>query len=80
MIMDKDSAVSALKQRDDVIKSLDNKCYKLSRLSRTLLDALESSIVHKEMSYDDRTLMKTETKAIIGVIENNHPIETLTQD
>ena len=68
MEMDTTSAISVLKKREKTIRELDSKCYKLSRLTRTLLSALENSITHKEMSYDDTQSMKLETKSIIDLI------------
>tara|TARA_Y100001938_G_scaffold144491_1_gene219150 strand:+ start:5818 stop:6054 length:237 start_codon:yes stop_codon:yes gene_type:complete len=69
MEMNGTSAVSVLKKRDKSIKELDSKCYKLSRLARTLLSALENSITHNEMSYDDKKSMKLETNLIIEMLE-----------
>lgn len=68
MEMDINSAISALKKRDKSIKSLDRKCYKLSRLARTLVSALEDTIKHDEMSYDDRTAMTEETQSICDIL------------
>jgi|21_taG_2_1085346.scaffolds.fasta_scaffold00362_6 predicted transcriptional regulator len=69
MELDINSAISALKKRDKSIKSLDSKCYKLSRLARTLVSALEDTIKHDEMSYDDRRAMTEETKSICNILE-----------
>jgi prefoldin subunit 5 len=71
MEMDITSAISALKKRDKSIKSLDRKCYKLSRLARTLLNGLEDSIKHEEMSYDDRNAMDHERASIVQMLEDS---------
>ena len=77
MEMDINSAISALKKRDKSIKSLDRKCYKLSRLARTLVSALEDTIKHEEMSYDDRNNMDHERASIVQMLEDSHstPVE-----
>ena len=71
MEMDINSAISALKKRDKSIRSLDRKCYKLSKLARTLVSALEDAIKHEEMSYDDRKSLTKETECITQMLQDS---------
>ncbi len=71
MEMDINSAISALKKRDKSIKSLDRKCYKLSRLARTLVSALEDTIKHEELSYEDKRAMTQETECITQMLQDS---------
>ena len=79
MEMDINSAVSALKKRDKSIKSLDRKCYKLSRIARNLVSALEDTIKHDELSYEDKREMTQETESICTLLNESEKIKKFSE-
>ena len=58
-----------LKNRQDEIITLDDRCYDVTRLCRSLLSALERNIKHQQMDYEARGVMKQETTDLLDSID-----------
>ena len=59
---------TVLEEREDKIFELDDKCYKLARLAKTLLSALEDSITHSKLDYETRKQQSKLTKSCTDTI------------
>jgi len=60
-----------LKTREVVILGLDNQCEHLTKLAKTLIDALKVSLNHESLSYDERRALKDQTKSMCTIIDED---------